>query len=199
MGKKLKNTVLLIDYENIQDIDLSIIQEHDIEIKIFVGQSQNKIPIELVLSSQKLGQRVEWIQIEGTGSNSLDFHIAFYLGKLSNNNLSFIILSKDKGFEPLIKYLTKQNINCKRIQSLLEILKQKSQDKTQQIDLTEKVLENLAKINNSRPTTRKTLRHHIKSLLLHEKLSESEIDQLVNNLFHEKKVSEVSNKITYHF
>lgn len=63
MNQEMKKTILLVDYENIQNLDLSIIQEQDIDIKIFVGQAQNKIPIELAKSTQQLGQRVEWIQI----------------------------------------------------------------------------------------------------------------------------------------
>lgn len=127
MSQKLKKTILFVDYENIQNIDLSVIQEQEIEIKIFVGQAQNKIPIELVQVTQKFGQKVEWIKIEGSGSNALDFHIAFYLGRFSKSigEGSFLILSKDKGFDPLIKYINKSKVNCQRIQSLLELSQKK--------------------------------------------------------------------------
>jgi hypothetical protein len=167
MSQKLKKTILLVDYENIQNIDLSVIQEQDIDIKIFVGQAQNKIPIELVQATQRFGQRVEWIKIEEAGSNALDFHIAFYLGRFSKDigGGSFLILSKDKGFDPLIK-----------------------------------VIENLSKIQkNKRPRTRKTLRQHIKTLLTQKKLSDQEIDTLVNTLFVQKKIYEASNHLTYNF
>ncbi len=63
MSQKPKKIILLVDYENVQDLDLSVIQEREIDIKIFVGQTQNKIPLELVQATQKLGQRVEWIKI----------------------------------------------------------------------------------------------------------------------------------------
>jgi hypothetical protein len=202
MNQKLKKTILLIDYENIQNIDLSVIQEQDIDIKIFVGQTQNKIPIELVQATQKLGQRVEWIKIEGSGSNVLDFHIAFYLGHFSKeiNGGSFLILSKDKGFDPLIKYVNKNKIKCQRVQSLLELSKEKDVVISQNADLIAKVIENLTKIQkNKRPRTRKTLRQHMKSLLAQKKLSDQELDTLVDTLFVQKKVSEVSNHLTYNF
>jgi len=123
MDQKLKKTVLLVDYENVQNIDLSSIQKKNIEIKIFVGQVQNKIPFELVQSAQRFGQRVEWVKIEGSGSNALDFHIAFYLGRLSNSTKEghFLVLSKDKGFDPLLRYINRGKTNCKRVQSSLEL------------------------------------------------------------------------------
>ncbi|MEB3180325.1 MAG: PIN domain-containing protein [Nostocaceae cyanobacterium] len=202
MNQKLKKTILLVDYENIQNIDLSLVQKQDIDIKIFLGQSQNKIPLELVQITQQFGQRVEWIIIEGSGSNALDFHIAFFLGKLSQDsgNSSFIILSKDKGFDPLIKYISKQNVRCQRIQSLSELSKDKDLLISQNKDLVAKIIDNLSKIQkNKRPKTRKTLHQYIKSLLIQKKLSEQEIDTLMDTLFLEKKVSEVSNHITYNF
>lgn len=198
MGK----TILLVDYENIQNIDLSLIQEKDIEIKIFVGQSQNKLPFDLVQSTQRFGNAVEWIKIEGSGADALDFHIAFYLGQLSKTDpgLSFIVLSKDKGFDPLIRYLCKQKIACRRIQGLLELSKEKDKIISQDEDLTTKVIENLSGIEkNKRPRNRNTLRQHIKTLLSKRKLSEQELDTLIDILFVQKKVSEVSNRITYNF
>jgi hypothetical protein len=202
MSQKLKKTILLVDYENIQNIDLSVIQEQDIDIKIFVGQAQNKIPIELVQATQRFGQRVEWIKIEEAGSNALDFHIAFYLGRFSKDigGGSFLILSKDKGFDPLIKYINKSKVNCQRIQSLLELSKEKDALISQNTDSVAKVIENLSKIQkNKRPRTRKTLRQHIKTLLTQKKLSDQEIDTLVNTLFVQKKIYEASNHLTYNF
>lgn len=202
MSQKLKKTILLVDYENIQNFDLSIIQKQDIEIKVFVGQAQNKIPIELVQSIQQLGQKVEWIKIEGAGSNALDFHIAFHLGRLSKEigEGTFFVLSKDKGFDPLIKYISKSKINCQRIESLLKLSKEKEVAISQNADSIATVIGNLSKIEkNKRPKTQKALRQHIKTLLVQKKLSEQSIDALVNALFVEKKVSEASNHLTYNF
>jgi len=202
MNQKLKKTILFVDYENIQNLDLSQVQKQDIDIKIFLGQSQNKIPLELVQVTQQFGQRVEWIIIEGAGSNALDFHIAFFLGKLSQDsgNSSFIILSKDKGFDPLIKYISKQNMKCQRIESLKELSKEKDLVVSQNKDLVAKIIDNLSKIQkNKRPKTRKTLHQYIKSLLIKNKLSQQEIDTLLDTLFLDKKVFEASNHITYNF
>jgi len=52
------------------------------KILIFICQSQNKIPFELVIAAQNFGSQLEWIKIDGNGPNALDFHIAFYLGEI---------------------------------------------------------------------------------------------------------------------
>ncbi len=198
MGK----TILLIDYENIQNVDLSLIQEKDIQIKIFVGQAQNKIPFELVQATQHFGSAVEWIKIEGSGADALDFHIAFYLGRLSqeDTSLAFIVLSKDKGFDPLLRYLCKYKIACRRIQSLVELSQEEDKIVSQDGSLIAKLIDKLSKVDkNKRPRNRKTLRQHIKSLLSQNNLSEQELDTLIDILFAQKKVSELSNRITYNF
>jgi PIN domain len=225
----MKKTILFVDYENIQNIDLSVIQKQDIDIKIFLGQSQNKIPIELVQATQQFGQRVEWIKIEVAGNNALDFHIAFYLGRLSRDIAggSFLVLSKDKGFDPLIQHINKTQIHCQRIENLIELSKAKdaptSQDvdskdqsiknssntqknqaskteNSQDVDSMAKIIKNLSNINKSkRPKTKKAVRQHIKSLLSKEKMKDQEIDKLLDRLFAQKKISEVDNRLTYNF
>jgi len=198
MGK----LVLLVDYENVQSVDLSLIQEQNPQIKIFVGQSQSKLPLALVQSTQKLGDAVEWIKIEGSGNNSLDFHIAFCLGQLSQESagISLIVLSKDKGFDPLIRYLHKHKISCRRIESLQALSEQKKKSPDEQENLMEKVISNLSKIEKKcRPRSRNALCQHIKALLQTRKLSQKELDLLISNLISQKKVSEANNHITYNF
>jgi hypothetical protein len=50
---------ILVDYENVQNIDLSSIQDKNIYIKMFVGSKQNNIPTDLVVKSQKLGNQID--------------------------------------------------------------------------------------------------------------------------------------------
>lgn len=118
MTKKL----LLIDFENVQQVDLSRLDEGR-HVIIFVGASQKAIPIELVTSAQKLGPRVEWQRVDGNGSNALDFHIACHLGRVleKSAHVHCTVLSKDKGFDPLLRWLNKTGLKCTRINSLLEL------------------------------------------------------------------------------
>jgi PIN domain len=194
----MSDKFLLIDYENIQKVDLSGVAD-DILIRIFVGQSQKSIPIELVKQAQCFGHRLEWIRIEGEGKNALDFHIAFYLGKLQKEHTaaSFIILSKDKGFDPLIKHINNLKRNCRRINSLLELCKvtdnfSKDQNLMRSIELLSKIEK------TKRPRKRVTLSQHIASFF-QKKLNDSEIDKIIDYLFIEKLISETSGKLSYNF
>jgi hypothetical protein len=77
----LTQELLLVDFENVQQVDLSSLNE-ETNVIIFVGANQKAIPLELVTTAQRLGQRVEWQRVEGNGSNTLDFHIACHLGRV---------------------------------------------------------------------------------------------------------------------
>jgi len=197
----MAKTVLFIDFENIQNIDLPALKDHDIEIKIFVGDSQQKIPFELVQSAQEFGGSIEWVKIEGSGKNALDFHIAFYLGRLSaaaQHAASFIILSKDTGFDPLVRHVKRHHIACRRINSIMELAK-RSELLPLNHELVSKVMENLSKIDkNRRPRTRKTLHQHIHGLFL-KKENETTVNTVIDSLFVQKKLAEENNKLIYHF
>lgn len=58
--------LLLVDFENVQQVDLSHVGPTT-RVVIFHGASQKSVPIELVTATQSLGERVEWMKIEGNG------------------------------------------------------------------------------------------------------------------------------------
>ena len=113
---------LLVDYENVQQINLAALPE-DFRVTVFAGSNQNSVPFELVRSAQKLGTRLAWFKVEGVGNNALDFHIAYTLGRLLtlNPQLDIAILSKDAGYDPLVRYLAKSGRKVRRIVSIAEI------------------------------------------------------------------------------
>lgn len=113
--------VLLVDYENIQDLGLlKKLLPSDFEVRVFVGANQAKIPTEVVKQAQKFGSRLTWIQIDGHGKNALDFHIAYTIGLLvaGNKTRRIAVLSHDGGFDPLLRYLEKRGTPCRRITAL---------------------------------------------------------------------------------
>ena len=100
--------LLLVDFENVQHVDLSRLDDK-FRVTIFVGASQKSVPIELAKNLQNFGNRVDWQKVEGNGSNALDFFIACQLGRVleMSPQLHCIVLSKDKGFDPLLRHLSK--------------------------------------------------------------------------------------------
>lgn len=119
----MKINYILVDYENIQPKSIDALDDIPFKAKIFLGANQSKLPLGLVQSLQKFGERVEYIQIEGAGRNVLDFHICYYLGMLANqdHNGYFHIISKDTGFDIVVKHLNLQKISCQRSSSIEDI------------------------------------------------------------------------------
>jgi hypothetical protein len=189
---------ILIDFENVQKIDLGLVDTQDTEIIIFVGKSQSKIPFALVQKTQKLGDRVRWLKIAGDGKNNLDFHIAFELGRLREKHArdtSFVILSKDSGYDSLIRYVSESGVPVKRIANLAELSDSKKQ--LPRSRFTQDVLANLGKISSKKlPRTRGTLKKHIESLL-RDRANPGEIDEIIEEMFVTGRVSEANNRLRY--
>jgi len=110
----------LIDFENVQPTAVASLAPGGCRVMMFLGQNQSKVPVELSRALQPLGADVEYLQISGSGPNAVDFHIAFYIGRLaaSHPDARFTIVSKDTGFDPLVRHLTSLKIACNRTTSL---------------------------------------------------------------------------------
>ncbi len=110
---------IFIDQENVA---LRAIPDHDrIEmLLLFVGEKQKSVSIEIAQSMGKLGPKGKWVRMHGSGKNALDFHIAYYVGKYAEIDPKgkFRIVSKDKGFDPLVKHLREAGIDCLREENL---------------------------------------------------------------------------------
>ncbi|RRJ95843.1 hypothetical protein Ga0100231_018085 [Opitutaceae bacterium TAV4] len=173
----MKINYILFDWENVQpDISLLPEQEH-FKVICFLGESQKKVPADLVLALQKKGEHAQYVRIKGNGKNALDFHIAFKIGQLSQSTPDsyFHIISKDEGFDPLIQYLKDQKIFAARHACLSEIplLKRTPKERAEYIG------ERLKKI--SRPAKIKTLSSTINAFFT-KQLSDTELTAIISEL-----------------
>ena len=111
---------VLIDFENVQPKALDLLQPGSVRIKVFLGQQQTRLMLELVQALQRFGADAQYVPIQGSGPDAVDFHIAFYIGRLSveDPGAQFTIVSKDKGFDPLVRHLTGIGITCQRLPDL---------------------------------------------------------------------------------
>ena len=191
---------MLIDFENVQPKNMTLLNGGPFKIKVFMGNSQSKIPLEMASALQIFGTDVEYIQIEGNGNNALDFHIAFYIGKLSieNPDSFFHIISKDHGFDPLIRHLKKLKILCQRSINITDIPLVKISNSKSSAEKVQAIIENLIKRGVSKPRTLKTLKSSIKALFVN-KLDDSEFDTLFDMLLKTELVKINDGKISYHF
>jgi hypothetical protein len=194
----LKNSFVLVDFENIQPKNVSLLSGTPFKVKVFVGTNQAKVPLEMARALQAIGPNAEYIQISGSGRNALDFHIAYYLGRLAAENpgAELHVISKDKGFDPLIKYLTAQEVTCHRWTSIADIPLAKAAKAKSGQDPVDVVIENLEKRKASKPRTLKTLRSTI-SARLGNQITDEELDRIIDELAKRQVIKVSAGKISY--
>ena len=186
---------VLIDLENIQPEHLSVLTGQNFKVLVFVGQNQSKISFDLVSAVQHLGKNAEYIKIQGNGPNALDFHIAFYIGQFSaeNSDSHFHIISKDKGFDPLIKHLESKKIRVHRHKAISDIplpkpakakkaaQGSKAASSAIKAENIQKIVEFLIARGNAKPRKLKTLSNSINALFS-KSLTENELKALIDEL-----------------
>ena len=193
---------VLIDFENVQPKNLAALRDaskgHAFRIYVFVGANQSRIPKELAFEMQSLGPEAQYIEIAGSGKNAADFHIAFYLGALATpgSDDDFHIVSRDTGFDPLIRHLKSRNIKASRRKDLFEIPLLKESETESLGDKLDKVIHNFDLRGQSRPRKVKTLKSSIRSLF-GDGLQDEELENLVEGLKQRKYVAVEGEKIRY--
>lgn len=194
----MKNNYILIDYENVQPKNLGILNGHSVKVLVFVGANQAKVPYDLASSLQALGNDAEYIKIGGNGSNALDFHIAFYIGQLAERDPDayFHIISKDTGFDPLIKHLKERKIFSQREKDLSEIPFLRISNATTSEEKISAIVKSLSTRGHARPRKVKTLANTINSLFM-KTLKESELMSLIDQLRKQQYVVIENENVSY--
>lgn len=224
-GFRVKTHYVLIDYENVQPKNLAILNGHSVTVIVFVGATQKKVPADYPASLRAQGIDAEKIKIAGSGPNALDFHIAFYIGQYSahSTNTHFHIISKDKGFDPLIRHLKGKNINVSRRGELAKIplpkkaktvkpakppkspkpstsskpSKPSKPEKTDSLkEMIDKIVRKFGAPNEPLPRNVKRLAPWINNLFQNN-LSKAQLQSLIDELCRRKIVAIHDNKITY--
>jgi hypothetical protein len=189
---------VLIDYENVQPKNLELLQDHPFKVLVFVGQNQARVPFDLADSMQLLGKDARYIKIAGNGQNALDFHIAYYIGELAARepNANFHIISKDRGFEPLIRHLRGKKIRVNRERDLGEIPELQLSRTTSLDEQIAAIVQNLGGRGQSRPRKVKTLQNTINSLFT-EKLNQDQLNAIVSEMKKRKLIVINQNNVSY--
>ncbi len=174
---------VLIDFENVHPKNLELLTKHPFKVFVFVGASQTKVPFDLADSMQLLGNDARYIKIAGNGQNALDFHIAYYIGELAAKDPDgvFHIISKDKGFDPLIKHLKSRRIDVQREKDIREIKILRVSNTTSTDEKIAAIVKNLGGRGQSRPRKVRTLENTINTLFT-KKLAKNELSALVKEL-----------------
>src|SRR5262249_44676736 len=199
----MSKTILLVDFENVGKIDLTTVPDGFL-VAIFFGAAQKSVPKEFLKAAVKLRERFVYIDIEGQGKNALDFHIAYYLGQYLTESAATpcVILSKDRGFDPLIKHLGSRGFNVRRANTLREACPPKAPiahrappgRESADVPLHESALLWLSRAAKTRrPRTRKALVAHLRSHFS-EKMPENEVHSLIDRLIASGQISEANGR-----
>ena len=176
---------IFVDFENVQKTDLDRIANRPVEVRLVLGERHKSLPVKLVKLIQKFPDQVQLIETGLNGKNALDFVLACEIGGESAKNPDgyFHVLSRDKGFDALIRHLKDKGVLAARHESFSEIpVLMKPAERT-------KLLAAHFKANQtSRPKKRKTLESQIQAVF-GKTLQPEEIDNTIRGLVAEKIIT----------
>lgn len=195
----MRTNVVLIDFESVQPQSLSALEQDHYRVLVFVGATQAKLPFEVVSAIQRMGDRAQYVKISGSGPNALDFHIAFYIGQIATQDPTtfFHIISKDTGFDPLIRHLKSRHVFAARSASIEDMPQAKPGSKKLARERAEMFAESLRQPKSTKPRTGETLGRHITTFFKKQQLSGDEVTAVVEALQAAGYVDVVDGKVAY--
>ena len=187
-----------IDYENIHSLNNLNLNCYE-KIFLFLGANLQSIQL-----SEKFNDElnITLITVQSSGKNNLDFHIAYYLGKMdvqTDKNIEFYVISKDNGYLGICEFIQNQRNPRKCIllkpslpdveEEPMKLIEDKS-SKTANINIEQYLEEFQAYISKAKiehlPRKKDKLCNSIRSQTgiknLDEKLRQEAIDQVFDAL-----------------
>lgn len=204
----MRTNYVLIDFESVQVKSLALLTGEHFRVHLFVGPHHAKLPRSLVVAMHEFGARAKYIELDTPGPNALDFHIAYYLGNLAATDPDgfFHIISKDTGFDPLIRHLKTKKVLAARSESIEAMpcfqpgvaaaVSFPSAPRVNGLDALVKVaVDDLIKRKAARPRKMTPLRSTVMARIGSE--AESSLDAVIAALFRAGYVVAEGEKVTY--
>ena len=199
----MKNNYVLIDFESVQVKSLARLNGEHFRVHLFVGPHQPNLPRSLVVAMHDFGERAKYVELATSGPNALDFHIAYYLGSLSAADPDgyFHVISKDTGFDPLIKHLNSRKLLAARSETIDDMLCFRPAASGLSPgnglgDLVKLAVDDLIKRKAAKPRKMATLRSTVAARIGKE--AEASLDAVINELLRAGYVAFEGEKVTYH-
>ena len=104
-----------VDYENTGSLEALKLSEYE-KVFVFCGPKNQRINFGSIPTNEFCS--IEVIGVSTMGSNNLDFHIAFHLGRfheIADKKTEFHLVSNDGGFNGLVNHLKKIGRKCKKV------------------------------------------------------------------------------------
>lgn len=211
---------VFVDFENVHKLNPDIIGSKTVHFVLMVGAKQTKLDLPVAEKLLQHAATVELIRLHSSGTNALDFTLAYYLGRavLADPTGYFHIVSKDQGYDPLVEHLRSKHIRARRhddfttltfglptsppVVAPTRVVKvppaPKNKPPTPVLDeTTSRVLQHLRAQPNNRPKRKATLVRHLPSILGNQK-TEADVLPLIEALRKAGYLSlDEKGKVTY--
>lgn len=178
-----RTNYIFVDFENTQDIDLELIAGKPVKVFLILGGKQERLPVALVKTLLKYSSQIQVIETEQTGNHALDFVLACQIGAqaITDPNGYFHILSKDKGFDAVIRHLKEQDVLGARHTEFSKIPVLLDATRLSPADRVNLAVERFLDPKCSRPSRRRTLLNHINTFFQNQ-LSEDDLERIAKGL-----------------
>ena len=180
-----RTNYIFVDFENVQETDLDRIANQPVKVRLVLGERHKSLPVKLVKLIQKFAEQVRLVETGLNGKNALDFVLAYEIGVESEKDPTgyFHVLSRDKGFDALIRHLKAKDVLAARHAAFSEI--------PVLMNLAERV-QHLAAHFKANPTNRpkkqKTLESQMQ-VVFGKTLSSGEVEDTIRGLVTEKIIA----------
>ncbi len=198
-----KQNWVLVDYENVQAVELDLISGLPVQVILFVGPHQKSLPVELFKKGLEMKEKLTVVESAGSGKNALDFQMAFHAGRIAERHPEAFIhfITKDTGFDILVKHMKANKRFADRAVCFasLKFLSPKADFRDMPLQKrAEYAAERLGKPRPAaRPRKRKTLVSSISAMFV-KQLEMPEVEEVVKALISEGKIIVGENDaITY--
>jgi len=199
-----RNNYIFVDFESVQDIDLTLIDGKAVKVFLVIGEQQNKVSVELMMQVHRFHDQLEMIKLERTGKNALDFVLAHHTGlkAAADPDGYFHILTRDKGFDALVAHLISKNILAARVEVFSQIpvlVDLRTLTLTERLERVKTQLAKMKQANtDGRPKKRKSLGSMIHSVF-QKQLPDENVHAVISGLEQKRWIKIVEDKVAYQF
>jgi hypothetical protein len=206
-------THVFVDFENVSDIDLGLIDGKPVHVTLMIGKNQKKLNLSLVQQIHRLSAQVKLVEVGATGRNALDMTLAYYLGQAVQKfpTHQFHIVSGDKDYDALLAHLKTQQhkvTRCPHFDTVPGLPKTKkpvakpaatsAAKPSPKADREAIVLERfISPTNTNKPSKKSALSSHLKTSL-GKTATDAMVEELIRKLI-DKKILQIDEhgKVLY--
>ena len=211
---------VFVDFENVHEIDPDLIGTKATAFTLLIGPENKKLDLDVVEQLLAHAGSVQFIRLATKGRNAVDFALAYYLGQavLAAPAGYFHLISKDKGYDPLLEHLKGKHVRVRRHEDFASLAATLLPPPAQQpaapaanapaavhraeppsLSDGAMLLLEILRSFASRPRTRKTLTRHVITVL-GNKITEEQAAHLIKELCSAGKIAiNAQSKVEYRF